>query len=219
MPGWHSVSDSFKTPQWTPPPHYLFHSRKPHASSHLNRSVSFCARLNVCPCLPFVPNAWYFNSNHVCMSWLKCLVECNLGEGRHDRGLIGRVGCVRSRFHSPVMCWFVIPAFWQVSLKKAVFIEPDQKFIRQQSILLIQASHSWFTPYLCLPITINEINHSFMLSLLRTAEQAQAKCKSFPAQTLIMSTTALVVLLFYPASQLCTLYMQYSCCIWECLVI
>lgn len=117
MPGWHSVTDVFKTPQSTSP-HYLFHSRKPHASSHLDSSVCFCVQSTVCPCLAFVLNPWDFNAKQLCMSWLIFFVECNLGKGRNDRSLIWCVDCVRPGFHSAVMCWFVITGLDRLVLRK-----------------------------------------------------------------------------------------------------
>ena len=82
---------------------------------------------------------------------------------------------------------------WQVSPEKAVFIEPDQKFIRTESIELIRTSHLWFTPYLCLPKPLHWsmklITRSCCL-LLAQLRRLSPSAQSFPAQTLIMSTTA-----------------------------
>lgn len=129
MPGWHSVSDSFKTPQSTSP-HYLLNSKKPRTSLHLHSSVCFCGQLNVCPCLASVLNAWGFNAKHRCMRWLIFVVECNLGEG----SLIWCVDCVRSGFYSPVMCWFVITGLDRLVLRKQSLLSQTKSlFARNRS--------------------------------------------------------------------------------------
>lgn len=122
-----------------------------------------------------------------------------------------------------ITCRFVITGLDRFVLRKQLLIEPQPKFIHKKSIPLIRSTHLWFT-HMCIyqdhcikSMKLITLSCCLFLFFSRLAG-AQPPTNFTPvslSQTVIMNKAKClqpsVLPLFRQESQLCALYIQYSC--------
>lgn len=90
---------------------------------------------------------------------------------------------MRSGFHSAVIRWFVMTGLDRLVLRKQLLLSQTKSLFAKKSIALIRTSHSWFTPYLCLPKPLHEsmklITRSRCLCLAQLRRRSP-NAQSFP---------------------------------------